>query len=299
MHDCCYDVYGDYFATASSDQRIRVFKRRANREFTLDHELAAAHAGSILRLSWAHPQFGCLLASCSVDRVVHIYQRSNTGSWKKRGRLVDARGSVTCVAFSPPHLGLMIASCSTDGKVRVYECTDWQSLNAWQMVHEFDAGSSDCAAISWNPSPFDAASIAVAVQNTVKVFELSLMQGKWVQCAELQGHTDVVHDVSWAHSCGRSSMRIATACKDSNVRVFELSCKQINADSSPTWIAPPPTTLSFHRSPVWRVAWNLTGSLLASSADDGTTRIFKADFNGQWKQLLQANNSSNPIQSAV
>ena len=35
-------------------------------------------------------------------------------------------------------------------------------------------------------------------------------------------------------------------------------------------------------SPVWRVAWNLTGTVLATSCLDGTLQLWRRDFNGNW-----------------
>lgn len=40
-----------------------------------------------------------------------------------------------------------------------------------------------------------------------------------------------------------------------------------------------------HQSEVWRVEWNITGTILASSGDDGVVRLYKANFNGEWKCL--------------
>lgn len=40
--------------------------------------------------------------------------------------------------------------------------------------------------------------------------------------------------------------------------------------------------LNSHGAEVWRVDWNMTGTVLASSGDDSTIRLYKADFSGQW-----------------
>ena len=37
-----------------------------------------------------------------------------------------------------------------------------------------------------------------------------------------------------------------------------------------------------HNSQVWRVSWNITSTLLASSGDDGCVRLWK----GGWKQIM-------------
>ena len=118
-----------------------------------------AHNGSIWRLDWCNPEFGQLLASCSYDRVVYVWEEPliekaadnstppppplssttdthniNTPSnnissgmnkeWTKKSQLLDATKSVLSVRFGPAHLGLILASCSQDGHIRFYEGTD-------------------------------------------------------------------------------------------------------------------------------------------------------------------------------
>jgi WD40 repeat protein len=36
------------------------------------------------------------------------------------------------------------------------------------------------------------------------------------------------------------------------------------------------------KSNVWRVAWNATGTVLATSAEDGTLSLWRKDFAGAW-----------------
>jgi nucleoporin SEH1 len=44
-------------------------------------------------------------------------------------------------------------------------------------------------------------------------------------------------------------------------------------------------SFSDHGAAVWRVEWNITGTILASSGDDGTVRLWKPNFDNQWKCL--------------
>lgn len=38
-------------------------------------------------------------------------------------------------------------------------------------------------------------------------------------------------------------------------------------------------------SPVWRVAWNATGTVLATSSEDGTLSLWRKDVTGVWSNV--------------
>lgn len=80
------------------------------------------HSGSVWRVTWAHPEFGQVLATCSFDRTAAVWEELSsdvgskgglvTNTWLKRTSLVDSRTSVTDVGFAPKHLGLQLVSRS-------------------------------------------------------------------------------------------------------------------------------------------------------------------------------------------
>ena len=86
-----------------------------------------AHDAAVTKLSWAHPEFGSVLASSSFDRTVKIWEeipadnadqpQANGGSavasgpgtrWNERAVLADAKGSVRAVEFAPHQFGLKL-----------------------------------------------------------------------------------------------------------------------------------------------------------------------------------------------
>jgi WD40 repeat protein len=111
IHDLSYDFYGKRLATCSSDQKIKVFDLTEDGTWKLTYEWKA-HSGSIWKVAWAHPEFGNVIASCSFDRTVCIWEEEedNKGdkSWKGRATLVDSRESVTDVKFAPRHQGFKL-----------------------------------------------------------------------------------------------------------------------------------------------------------------------------------------------
>uniref|UniRef100_A0A3Q4G710 SEH1 like nucleoporin n=1 Tax=Neolamprologus brichardi TaxID=32507 RepID=A0A3Q4G710_NEOBR len=63
IHDVSYDFHGRRMATCSSDQSVKVSSL-----------VLVAHDGSVWRVTWAHPEFGQVLASCSFDRTAAVWE---------------------------------------------------------------------------------------------------------------------------------------------------------------------------------------------------------------------------------
>lgn len=152
------------------------------------------------------------------------------------------------------------------------------------LLQEFDAAKSHASALSWNTSPFDPPMMCVAAEREVRVWEYNANARRWLAVAGLEGHGDLVHDVCWAPNLGRAYHLVATACKDACVRIYKLSYSKAAAAYTPTMVA----KLAHHSAEVWRVSWNVSGTILASTGDDGVSRLWKSDFNGTWHPILVA-----------
>ncbi len=113
------------------------------------------HEGPVWQVTWAHPKFGSLLASCSLDHKVIVWKETQEAQWVqvggpsmrrvyngKRGKRDHVRccppvqaycspvhtASVNGVAFAPHELGLMLAAASSDGTISVLT---YQSGQGW------------------------------------------------------------------------------------------------------------------------------------------------------------------------
>lgn len=315
VHDVSYDYYGKRIATCSSDKRIKVWGQlpggSGDWHCQADWE---AHHGSVWRVDWAHPEFGCLLASAGSDRSVHVWEEAEAvddkgrvvARWSRRGMIVDARASVNDVKFGPRMMGLVLAAGSADGTVRIYEATDTTNLVSWHLRDALlaaDGEAGGVTALSWNHSPYDSDMLVVATATAVvAVWGYSKSAKKWIAMMELHGHAGPVLDVSWAPNIGRTYHLIATASRDG-----VLSMWRLQADTAPPgWASPLAThasgapgwavrrladsvvdgvhvsALTEHASPVWRVAWNVTGTVLASTGDDGKLRVWRSNMSGKW-----------------
>ncbi|XP_028978572.2 nucleoporin SEH1 isoform X1 [Esox lucius] len=300
IHDVSYDFHGRRMATCSSDQSVKVWDKSENGEWICTANWKT-HSGSVWRVTWAHPEFGQVLASCSFDRTAAVWEeivgessdkQRGLRHWIKRTTLVDSRTSVTDVKFAPKHMGLMLTTCSADGVVRIYEAPDVMNLSQWSLQHEISCKlSSSC--ISWNPSSSRVHPPMIAVgsddssavySGKVQIYEYIDHTRKYAKAETLMTVTDPVHDLAFAPNLGRSFHVLAIATKD--VRIFKLIPMRRDATHSST-----PTKLEIqvlaqfdnHNSQVWRVSWNITSTLLASSGDDGCVRLWKANYMDNWK----------------
>ena len=360
VHDVAYDHSGRRVATCSSDNTIKVFDEAG-------HKVAEwkAHTGSIWRLSWAHPEFGVALASCSFDRKVCIWEDTaeespvdgtvaRIASWPRAAELADARDSVVDLQFAPHHMGVRLASCSADGFVRVHEAPDVLDLASWEKHSEFDAaegldassvgssvhGGSTLAlgaggggsggglggsgagldgggdtrrpeplCLAWCPSVVEGSMLLVGMTDGRAVL-WGCAESGWSRLLALgvgggRGHSDCVRSVSWAADVGRSYHLLATGSRDKLVRLWNVQRTVPVDDEDAAWAAAAEEEGGSggggfdvvgdgwkvrccaelpHRSQVWRVSWNASGSMLATSEDDGSVSVFKMDAHGGWRQ---------------
>ncbi|XP_077865767.1 nucleoporin SEH1-A-like [Saccoglossus kowalevskii] len=292
IHDVAYDFHGRRMATCSSDQSVQVWDIGEDSEWHCTANWRT-HSGSVWRVTWAHPEFGQVLATCSFDRTAAVWEEvvgeSNPNHrgqnhWVKRTQLVDSRTSVTDVKFAPKHLGrnniiLRIELCVVDIAVRL------QNEISCKM---------NCSCISWNPSRVHPAMISVGSDDPsttgggkVQVYEYSDGNRKWNKVETLMTVTEAVHDVAFAPNLGRSYHLLAVASKD--VRIIMLkplrrAQSTVGQHSGVTrFEVRQPAQFDEHNSQVWRVNWNITGTILASSGDDGCVRLWKANYLDNWK----------------
>ncbi|KAJ5067527.1 nucleoporin seh1 [Anaeramoeba ignava] len=289
IHDVSIDFYGKRIATCSSDQKIKVWEKKSQGRWVCSSEWKA-HNGSIWKIVWAHPQFGQCIASCSFDQTVCIWeeqdepiqdQKNTVSYWAKKATISDGQMSIQDIKFAPSHFGLKLATADSSGMLRMYEAPDIMDLSRWAQTHEFQVSKLCVNSMSWNISRGSIPMIAIASNdrlNPLQIWEFIETSRKWTEGLKL-AHDDIVNHVDWAPQIGRSFHLIATASKDGKVRIWKL-------DESAKKIAPNyPFVCEGHTGEVWKVEWNITGTILASSADDGTVRLWRADIDGKWNCL--------------
>ncbi|EGW33001.1 uncharacterized protein SPAPADRAFT_136514 [Spathaspora passalidarum NRRL Y-27907] len=327
IHDIKYDFYGKHIATVSSDQHIKVFDLDSTTSSWVLNDSWKAHDSSIVRVSWAHPEFSSskILASCSFDRTVKIWQEQPDelhGSgrrWTKLATLaIESYAPIYDVVFAPNHLGLKLGCVGSDGIFRIYESLEPSDLSQWALTTEIPILNSSLPAkslqssfaIEWCPSKFTTTEkfIVVALDqgfiygtapNRNKLDDsgdspLSQShepnkesESKYIKLGNLPEHNGLIRSVSWAPSMGRNYHLIATGCKDGYVRIFKAT-ETPQGDLKIETLA----KLSDHKSEVWRVNWNMTGTILSSAGDDGKLRLWKSNYLSEWKCMSVINTSN-------
>ena len=120
IHDAQMDFYGTRMATCSSDKSIKIYSL-SNGTHTLESSLEG-HEEPVWQISWAHPSFGNIIASCSYDRKVFVWKEEKPTVWKKIFEYTRHESSVNSISWAPKEFGLILAAGSSDGSVSILTC---------------------------------------------------------------------------------------------------------------------------------------------------------------------------------
>jgi protein transport protein SEC13 len=258
------------------------------------YELSAtiqAHEGPVWQVSWAHPKFGVVLASCSFDGSVLIHRENRPGDWSvlhAARHLHDS--SVNAVAVAPPEFGLMVAAASSDGRVSILQ---HQANQQWSVEYLNDCPTG-VNAVAWaphgayyDPDQPDAEEspriVTAGCDNHIRFWVYSHAQGQWelesttASSSSPHHHSDWVRDVAWAPGLLPNQNTVASCSEDRTVLIWK---QQGGKDGE--WKA---TLLHTFDDPVWRVSWSVTGHLLAVSSGDSTVTLWKAGLDQKWTQV--------------
>lgn len=305
VHDAQMDYYGCKLATSSSDRTVKIYDV-AGDSYT-HTETLQGHGGPVWQVSWAHPKFGVVLASCSFDGSVLVYRETRPRDWT----LVYAarqlhESSVNSIAFCPHEYGLMLAAASSDGRISILT---HQEDDSW-TTHYISDNSLGVNAVSWAPFPTpnnsddnDTTSssslqlVTAGCDNKIRFYTQATASatddhpgsGKsWVEQTDVLNtsqleHTDWVRDVAWAPSIVPDVHIVASCSEDCTVLIWRK-------EGDAKW---EPLLLHTFDQPVWRVSWSVTGSILAVSSGENSVTLWKAGLDGVYSQVSHVEDVAN------
>ncbi|KAF8055592.1 SEC13B [Scenedesmus sp. PABB004] len=286
VHDAQLDYYGKRLATCSSDRTVKVFDLAGDQRSLLAD--LRGHEGPVWQVAWAHPRYGCLLASASFDHAVILWKEGPDGQWGQVYKTPPSlhAASINSIAFAPHELGLILAAASSDGSVSIIE---HKPDGSWESSKISNAHAIGVTAVSWAPAVPAGGLVSsqppaapakrlctAGCDNTVKVWKFS--EAGWVLEATLAGHSDWVRDAAWAPNLGLPLNTIASAGQDGQVIAWTEG-----ADGS--WSR---RLVHDFGTPAWRVSWSVAGNILAVSDANNAVSLWKEALDGAWQQIVAA-----------
>jgi protein transport protein SEC13 len=288
------------------------------------------HTGPVWSLSWSHPKYGSLLASASFDGSVLIHREirprewtliygqapsstTNTTSSSSNNQNTTPNtptlheSSVNDVSFAPHEYGLILAGCSSDGKVSILTHTE---DNDW-LVEYIQDNALGVNCMSWAPYTAYEGSVDdnEGTATTTTTSQMRLVTGGcdnqirfWTKSPSTSGgatwtedssnqpissssatHSDWIRDVAWSPSIIPNTNIIASCSEDRTVIIWTQRGGVGNE-----WDG---VVLHTFEDPVWRLSWNMTGSILAVSSGDSNVTLWKQDLNEMWTQVSSVEES--------
>ncbi|KAG0141698.1 hypothetical protein CROQUDRAFT_663479 [Cronartium quercuum f. sp. fusiforme G11] len=280
IHDAQMDFYGKRLATCSSDRTIKIFDvldpTAVEPKYTLLDTLRG-HDGPVWQVSWAHPKFGSILASCSYDGKIFVWRENvgnnnRTSSWEKIKEHTLHSASVNSIAWAPHEYGPILACASSDGKVSVLTFKDDGTWDA----PLFTAHLIGCNAVSWqpyNPTSKEKILATGGSDSEVKLWKLNQLSQTWELLEKLElSHNDCIRDVAFSPCLIKTYL--ATASHDKLVNVWS---KDSNGWSKQS------LDLTTFVGPIWSLSWSLSGNVLAVCSGDGKVSLWKENLKGLWE----------------
>lgn len=267
----------------NSDRTVKIYDVSGS---TYTHTATLqGHEGPVWEVSWAHPKFGVVLASCSFDGSVLLHRERAPGDWM----LLSANrnlheSSVNSVAFAPHEYGLVLAAASSDGYVSILSHNE---DDTWS-IDKFCDNSLGVNAVSWAPYDLDPDSdsghkslrlVTGGCDNRIRFWTRDA-SGKWAEDSSAVlgsgiSHMDWVRDVAWAPTSLANQNLVASCSEDGTVIIWIRS-------EDGVW---QPTLLNRFDSPVWRLSWSITGNILAVSSGDNDVTLWKQQIDGEWSKV--------------
>ncbi|KAH9606532.1 hypothetical protein KSS87_000519 [Heliosperma pusillum] len=221
-------------------------------------EALEGHGDRVWGLAW-NPT-AAVLASCSGDKTVRIWEQSPSGSFICKAILEDTHTrTVRSCAWSPS--GKMLATASFDATTAV-----WENIGGdYECVSTLEGHENEVKSVSWNA----AGSLIATCGRDKSVWIWEVEPGNEFECVSvLQGHTQDVKMIQW-----HPSVDVLFSCSyDNSIKIWaedgddDWHCVQTLNEAS-----------NGHTSTVWAMSFNAAGDKMVSCSDDLTIKVWGTD----------------------
>ncbi|XP_048141670.1 protein SEH1 isoform X2 [Rhodamnia argentea] len=275
-----WNYSGDRLASGSVDGTLAVFDLRhpASSSFACTSR-TKVDEGSIVKIVWVPPEYGDAVACVCEDGTFSLWEELTEDSlpvqWKLCERFKSSSAKVLDVQFGVSPSSLKMA----------------EFQNVIDLVSPSSKTLCLSASISWNPlrgegqgSSFVLGFSSDSPQLTSsKVWEFDRAHQRWLPVAEMalpDDRGDQVHGVAWAPNIGRPYEVIAVAT-EKGISIWHLS---LNVEVDGRLSVEKVASLSGHEGEVWQMEWDMSGMTLATTASDGTVKLWQSNLKGSWQE---------------
>ncbi|KAK3285221.1 hypothetical protein CYMTET_7160 [Cymbomonas tetramitiformis] len=308
--DVAYNHYGNRMATVSSEG-IVVWGKGGAEEWTYTSLIQVPDGHRCLKLAWAHPEFGSVLAAgiqqLAGGSSVHIWQERDfpgspdESSWQLRARFDEACGPVVDLRFSPADKGLWLVAAGGDGAIRLYSCLGTLELETWQMQSAFQVQHQAApTCVQWRLSDHHQPLLAVATHPSPHVtkaqagvhlwlYEEAFL--KWSMAGSLLD-TQCVDWIAWAPmSTPMGDLLAATSGLEVVLSSIRVS-RGVDSSSVPAAHIKEEARL-VHTSKVVQAEWNMSATTLATSCENGAVCLWSQNLeSGEWLRVATVNDGN-------
>jgi len=278
-----YDYYGQRAAAASIDNTIHIWDVSDGQQKMAGQ--LKGHEGPVWKISWAHPKFGSIVASCGYDMKVIIWKEVQQGNWQIAHMDSSHTASVNDVEFCPWELGLRLACASSDGTVSVLTYVAQEAQ--WRRA-AFAANAGGSQAVSWAPAQHEKDGSALSTMrlvsggcdNSVGIWKCENEAWSPEFPPIPSAHSDWVRDVAWRPTEGASVVASGSWDKTVTIYVQEMEGQH--------WRSLCTIPLA---SKVESLNWCESGSILGIAHGESDVVLYKETYDGKFEEIGKVSES--------
>ncbi|XP_024358703.1 protein CIA1 isoform X2 [Physcomitrium patens] len=241
------------------------------------------HEDRVWGVAWRPCDGSSILASCSGDQTVRIWEHSSGSSpssaaWVCKAVLDSSHNrTVRQISWSPN--GNLLASASFDATIGMWEYVG----NEFSFIASFEGHENEVKSVAWN----SAGTLLATCSRDKSVWIWEVLPGHEFECVSvLNGHTQDVKMVLWHPSL---DILVSTSY-DNTIKIWTEEGDGDDWHCAQT-LGPPG---SGHTSTVWAASFNATGDCMVTCSDDLTLNIWDSsadlssandDDSAKWKHL--------------